>query len=440
MPLGNSESETTPLLRPATPPVAEPNRLGNGISRVNLIIVKDITCRNWYQQNYPPGSELPPDACKAPAVKQSFAVAITFLGTIEGIGILISMTTSGYFAARFGRKPVLMSYFALYITGVVALLSADASDGPFFYPFLIVWLILSALTSVLALELVCNMYVVDVVDPGERTASLSKLAGWGVVGAAPSWAIGGYISAFFDDNRLVFYLSIILMALALLYIVSFVPESFPRSQRDLLQRQREEELAHQNQFQRLLSSLFTPFKSLRLLKPMHNPATGRKGHRLVWCGIHALLTGIGELHALTIVIAWLTAEMDFQTSDTGLVMTSYALECAFVLLFIIPTVRRALTPLYTGSDSAQSETSSSEAQSTTPPSQKSSTKLDIHLAFASWVIGAIAMLCVGISKKKTGVHLSLGLWALSSARTPAFKSLAASSVEPILQGEALSAI
>ncbi|KIJ35414.1 hypothetical protein M422DRAFT_262379 [Sphaerobolus stellatus SS14] len=80
------------------------------------------------------------------------------------------------------------------------------------------------------------------------------------------------------------------------------------------------------------------------------------------------------------------------------------------------------------------------AQSTTSPSQKSSTKLDIHLAFASWVIGAIAMLCVGISKKKTGVHLSLGLWALSSPRTPAFKSLAASSVESILHGEALSAI
>ncbi|KIJ50810.1 hypothetical protein M422DRAFT_776796 [Sphaerobolus stellatus SS14] len=200
MPLDNNEGETTPLLRPTTPPAVGPKRL-NGISRATLIvpvflvarfsvhlpvtttvqIIEIITCQLWYKNNHPIGSELPPDACSAGPVKQSFAAAMTFLGIIEAVGTVISLTTSGYLAARYGRKPVMLAYFGLYIMGVFALLIAQEFDGPIVYPLLIIWLILHSLTDLLPLELISNMYVVDVVDPEERTAFLSKLAGWGIL-------------------------------------------------------------------------------------------------------------------------------------------------------------------------------------------------------------------------------------------------------------------
>ncbi|KIJ54075.1 hypothetical protein M422DRAFT_25042 [Sphaerobolus stellatus SS14] len=456
--MDREDDEATPLLRPQTPSIPSIIRkrldgLSPAIRIVPVLliarfaaylpttttfqIVRDIACLLWY--TYKKHDPNLPSDCNIGPVNQTFAAVMMVLGIMQSIGTLITMTTSGYFATRYGRKPVILTFFALFILSIVALLLAQALEGPIVYPLVLIWLILHCLTDALPLELVINMYVIDVIDPNERTAFLSILAGWGVLGISPSFLLGGVLSSYFKDVSLVFYTSAVSMALAFVYVLFLIPESFPKSKRDLIKRQREDERSRRrrNPLMKLLSNLVTPFESLRLLKPIRNPSTGRKSYRLVWCGLHAFVAGVGEIYTTAIVLIYLITERKFSPAETGLGLTIFTVGCVLVLLFVVPTVRRHLTPFYTRPDPVQSGTPSLQIPQ---DSQKYSTTLDVHIAFGSWVIGAVALVLVGISKTKTGVYLSLLLWSLCAGRMPVFKSLVACSVEPALQAEALSAV
>ncbi|KIJ48459.1 hypothetical protein M422DRAFT_247796 [Sphaerobolus stellatus SS14] len=287
------------------------------------------------------------------------------------------------------------------------------------------------------------MYVIDVIDPNERTVSLSKLTGWGLLGISPSFLLGRFLSPYFKDVSLVLSTSAGCMAIAFVYVLFLIPESFPKSKRDLIKRQREEELSLrcQNPLMKLLSNLLIPFESLRLLKPIHNASTGRKSYRLVWCGLHAFIVGFGEVSADFIVIFYLFTK--FSLAEVGLLDRLRPDEFDYGTHFGLALCRtnRSMafdTILYqTRSRSVRKFISFKHQRRI---HRKIYTALDVHITFGPWVIGAVALVLVGLSKTKTGMYRSLLLWAFCAGRMPVFTSLIAYSVEPALQAEALSAV
>lgn len=114
---------------------------------------------------------------------------------------MMSYSAVSFFANRYGRKPVILSILAMFLSSLVALLAAEMTSGLVNIILLAIWIILHVSSGSPTLVLATNMYVIDLVQPQHRhvplfpffivyfhadvlsrTAALSKITGWTVLG------------------------------------------------------------------------------------------------------------------------------------------------------------------------------------------------------------------------------------------------------------------
>ncbi|GJJ06128.1 hypothetical protein Clacol_000317 [Clathrus columnatus] len=167
-------------------PIALATRCASFLPSTTIIqIVETFVCRLWYETHHQPGRFPDAEACKIAPVKERFAGTMAALTTTETyltevFAAVLCNATIGYFASRYGRKPVILVLMGVNATGLLTILSFNLINGSNILPLLAVRMVAHGVGELI--PLVLNMIVVDVVAPNARTPKVSAMIGWGVLG------------------------------------------------------------------------------------------------------------------------------------------------------------------------------------------------------------------------------------------------------------------
>ncbi|KAJ6491559.1 MFS general substrate transporter [Mycena vulgaris] len=445
------DNECAPLLQPASVPPANRRWLSRHsgptlivplalICRVatllptttTLYILQQFICRSYYRahdpSHIPPDGRMPDAMCSLPAIEENFAAFVALVSLMDGIGSLGGYTVLSFLAARLGRRPALATLLAIGLSADTALISSTLVAPQLEVPLFLMWLIASSFSQVTLIAFLANIYMVDVVHEDSRTSALSSLAGWSALGSAISFSVGGTITTRSGNVLAVYFIGGALWVTALLYVWIILPESFSKSQREELRLER----ARQSQQTRSGLWRFLPrptgfLEPLKHLKPARDPRTGRRNWRLVICAVHMFFAGLGAGYGIASILTIVTSLYHYTPAETGYMLTSLSATSMFVLTLIIPFLVRVLRPRYARNSQSPANVDGVEATD----------RLDVHIAFVSWVIEASACIIFGFMETRPTQLAAVVLYGCAQGYAPAIRSLVAASVEPLKQGETL---
>ncbi|THV07769.1 MFS general substrate transporter [Dendrothele bispora CBS 962.96] len=420
-------------------PVALAFRLASTLpSTTTIYIVQQVVCRQYYLANdpdrIPPAGPMPDELCDAPSVQKIFSASMTVLTVLTGVGSLIAYSVLNHFTSRYGRKPGLLLTIGLQILSVSSLITSTYVPPMVELALLILWILAECVSTLSVGAFLVNLYVVDSISETTRTAALSSVYGWTVLGGAISFSVGGTLTTRSHNVLLVFWLAVSIMIVNFLYVLFVLPESFSEEKRLQLQKERAEERAKRlnqtgsNFVNRLQHALASPFEPLQALKPTVDTKTGKRNWRLIVCAIHGFLAEFGTYSAVTNMITYSTAVFNYKPATTGYLLTVTSLVSVGVLTVLIPAVVHVLRPLYR------------RRQSTPRDNLVSRDRLDIHVTMGSLVFEAASSIAYGQATNLAGHVVAIVLWGFGAGRSPVFRSIVAASVEPLKQGRTLAAI
>ncbi|KAN0087881.1 Major facilitator superfamily domain containing protein [Tylopilus felleus] len=439
-------SEPSRRLSPETfiIPVALATKLATQIQVTTLIdLVRKVVCRIWNASHGDPatlpsrGISSPELLCDAPEIAQHFSTVITILGAIEGLVVIAACGLLSRVSLQYGRKSALLIVLVAGIMGNCMIPWSQYMPNWLANWVFLVGMLFELFSGSLPYTYVINLYIVDVCVPEDRTAALSKVAGWAALGTCISYALGGFITTKTGNPLIVFYAAAAILAVTLIYVIAFLPESFSEEKRNAASRMLSEPSMDGSSETTRFASLHI-FEPLKMLIPTRS-LDGTRNWRLVWCAVHLFLFMAANAY---IGAAWLvlaTSKYHLTPAETGLFLTIVAVSSTIVLMAIVPSLVRFLRPYYrrkiirsllAGEDVIHNEALESEA----------SDRLDVHLAFMSCVAAAVFYLSAAASKTSTTLIFSAICIGLVSIHTPTTRSLVAGSVDPLKQGEALAAI
>ncbi|KAJ7471907.1 MFS general substrate transporter [Mycena latifolia] len=397
-------------------------------------ILQQFICRQYYRAHDP--ARIPPDGrmsdalCSLPAIEENYAAFIALVALMDGIGSLGGYAALSFLAARLGRRAALATVVAVGLGADTALICSTLVAPWLELPLFALWLISSSFSQVTLISFLANIYMVDLVHEDSRTSALSSLAGWSALGSVLSFSAGGTITTRGGNVLAVYFVGGALWTVALLYVWLVLPESFPKSKREALRLER----ARQTQETRTGRWRFIPrptgvLEPLKHLKPVRDPRTGRRNWRLVICAVHMFFVGLGGGYAVASLITIVTSLFHYTPAETGYTLTALSATNMFVLTIAIPLLVRVLRPLY--------------ARTRQPPdggAAEATDRLDVHIAFASWVIEAAAYIIFGFMRTRPTQLAAVILIGCGPGYVPAVRSVVAASVEPLKQGETLGMI
>jgi hypothetical protein len=306
---------------------------------------------------------------------------------------------------------------------------------------LIAFLFLQMFSGILTMTFIANIYTVDISSAEDRTPVLSAINGWATLGQAFSFAIGGLVTTQTDDPLIVYYISIFVLGAIFVYVLAFLPESFPEEKRDELRRRRlaqqnVETSARRNLSSRLISTIAIAFEPLKQLIPARK-ADGRKNWRVVYCAIHITIAMLASSYVPASLLLLYTTKYSYNAAQTGIVLTVLSLSAVFTLTYTTPSLIRVLRPMY-GRKVALSEDQQDPSDGTTVSAPTD--LLDVHIAFVSCVINAISYIIASATTTRVSHLIAVTVAGFSAAHAPIIRSLVVSSVDPLKQGEVLAAI
>ncbi|KAF8553677.1 hypothetical protein OG21DRAFT_1485253 [Imleria badia] len=193
------------------------------------------------------GGLSPPELCDAPEIARYFATVIAILGVVEGIISIAGCAVLSHISSHYGRKP---AFLLVLIAGVM---------GSCYLPnWLADWVFLAGMlfeffSGPLPYAYLVSIYIVDLCVPEDRTAALSKIAGWvalgldltsdlalslrpSLAGTCVSFTLGGSVTTKTGNPVIVFYMATAIYVATFINIASFLTESFPQERRSALSR------------------------------------------------------------------------------------------------------------------------------------------------------------------------------------------------------------
>ncbi|KAF7361353.1 MFS general substrate transporter [Mycena sanguinolenta] len=386
-------------------------------------ILQQFICRQYYRAHDP--ARIPPDGhmsdelCSLPAIDENYAAFIAIVALMDGIGSLGGYAALSFLAARLGRRAAMATILGIGLGADLALIFSTLVAPWLEVPLFALWLISSSFSQANLIAFVANIYLVDLVHEDDRTSALSSLTGWAVLGSVISFSIGGTITTRGGNGSST--------------CGSFSPESFPKAKRDALRAERQREQASRDGRWGILSRIAAVLAPLKLLKPAPDPQTGRQNWRLLICGVHMFLVGLGGGYAVASLVTIITSLYQYKPEETGYMLTALSGASMLVLTFAIPFLIRVLRPLYRRS-SAQSATAG-EAEGV-----EATDRLDVHIAVASLVIEATAYVTFAYMRTRATQLAAVIVVGCAAGYAPTVRSLVAASVEPLRQGETLGAV
>ncbi|KAF5349455.1 hypothetical protein D9757_012422 [Collybiopsis confluens] len=424
-------------------PVALVARLSSSIpTSTTVYIVQQNVCRFYYRAHdpsrIPVEGPMPDELCDAPGVQQQFSAVVASIGVLTGIACVIGYSVLSHLSSTYGRKPAIILVLALGLSSNVSLLlSTWHRVGEIAEVVLLVlWILFDSFASLFLFVFLATTYVVDLVDAENRSRLLSSVYGWGLLGGALAFSLGGIVTTQTHDVLLVFRAATVLNVLNLLFTIFFLPESFSKERREELRRRAAEETQHRQGgfFQMIISKLGAAFSPVRMLKPVYNQNTGKRNWRLVWCALHIFIGEIGSSYTPTIAVIFLTVKFNYKPDETGFILAFISLAYAFTNTVIIPAIIPALRPLYNRKVLRESDTGDQNTVS------NGTDRIDIHISVISWMAEMVGFLLFSYMTSTAGQYFAISIVALGAGKAPLFRSIVAASVEPLKQGETIAAI
>nr|GAT53110.1 tetracycline-efflux [Mycena chlorophos] len=412
-------------------PIAMVCRLATRLpSTTTFRIIEQLLCRFYYSTNdpsqLPPSGRIPSHLCAVPEVKQWYASTMTILALSDGIGSIVAYTLLSFISSRTGRKPAILFVVAAGLVANVAIIAFKLGESQSLYlqaALMILWMLFNSFSQPLIMVFATNMYLVDLVEVEQRTATLSSLWGWSTLGSALSFAIGGTITTTSDKDLPVYFVSGTIWVVLFLYIILLLPESFPKYKRD-------QELAAATNSGGL-GSLLEP---LVQLLPRRDPEAGVKQWRLAICALHVLLVDLGGAYSITALIVYLTGVERYTPQEMGYVLTTLTFVGAAVLTLVVPRLVAVLRRRYSISGAT---------------AKSARDRVDIHLIFLAWCIDAMGFIVLGLVSGRVAQLGAVVVIGCGAPRAPILRSLVASSasstagvgaVDPLVQGQTLAAV
>ncbi|KAG1728590.1 MFS general substrate transporter [Suillus paluster] len=420
-------------------PLAIATRLTATLPSTTLLgVVQSVVCRLWLTANgdLPPDGQISKELCAVPEVEKTYAAVISALVIFDGLGVACSGIS--YISSRFGRKPAILGVIAISFSGYSLLVCSQYLPGWLEASTMITALFIQTFSNTLTMMFLVNIYAVDVSSAEDRTPVLSAINGWATLGQVVSFAIGGLITTKTNDPLIVYYISISILGAMFVYVSAFLPESFPEEKRNELRHQRlaQQKNTRQNSSNRLISAIAVAFEPLKQLVPTRN-ADGRRNWRVVYCAIHIIIATLANSYAPVSLLLLYTTKYSYNPAQTGMLLTTSSLSAVFSLTYMIPSLIRALHPIY-----AKKAALPEDQQGTSDDTVVSTSTdlLDVHITFISWVVNALAYIMAAATSTRI-LHLTaVTIIGFSAAHTPIFRSLVVSSADPLKQGEVLAAI
>ncbi|KAJ7334830.1 major facilitator superfamily domain-containing protein [Mycena albidolilacea] len=398
-------------------------------------ILHQFICRRYYLTHdparIPPDGRMPDELCALPVIDESYAAFMALVALMDGIGSLGGYAALSFLAARLGRRAAMATVLGVGLGADLALIASTLVAPRLEVPLFALWLISASFSQANLVAFVTNIYLVDLVHEDNRTSALSSLAGWAALGSVLSFSVGGTITTRGGNLLAVYMVAGTLWIIGLLYVWLVLPESFPKAKRDALRRERQRQVTPGRW--RVLSGPAAVLAPLKHLAPVRDLQTGRRNWRLLICAVHMLLVGLGGGYAVASIVTIVTSLYQYKPHETGYMLTALGGTNMFVLTLAIPFLVRVLRPLYRRSSIQLPMGDDAEVVEATD-------RLDVHIAFVSWVTEAAACLIFGYMRTRATQLAAVILIGCGPGYGPAVRSLVAASVEPLKQGETLGAI
>ncbi|KAN0087878.1 Major facilitator superfamily domain containing protein [Tylopilus felleus] len=420
-------------------PVVFLSTLAGGITVTTFIeVIRQLICRFWHRMHGFPTTLITvgpstPDICNAPEIARYFALALATLGAVGSIISIAGCGMFSRFSSHYGRKPAILIGL---IAGMTSSCMITASQHMPYW--LSDWVFLMGMLFGMfssPLSYLTDMYIVDACAPDDRTAALSKISGWSGLAASISFTLGGSITTKTGNPLIVFHASTVLLAAAFVYVASYLPESFPEEKRNALSSMRPEcsvdGVPATTRFAVL--HIFEPFK---MIIPTRR-SDGTRNWRLAWCAAHIFVFTVASSYATDACLVLATTIYHLTPEDTGLFFTVMSVSSTIALMVIVPQLVRFLGPHYRRKILRSEEEGMLGREGR---ELEISDRLHVHLAVASCIISAVAVLGAGTATTQ-GTFIFYGIFiGLSCVRSPTIRSLVAGSVDPLQQGEALAVV
>ncbi|KAG1863633.1 MFS general substrate transporter [Suillus subalutaceus] len=422
-------------------PLAVATRLTSTLPTTTLLgVIQSVICRLWLisNGNLPPGGEISEELCAVPEVDKTYATVISAILISQGLGAMVACSVVNHISSRLGRKPVILGTVAISFLGYSLMVCSKYLSEWLEASVLIVSLLLQMFSGTLTMTFIVNVYTVDITGAEDRTPILSAINGWAVLGQTVSFAIGGFVTTKTNDPLIVYYISIFLLGAIFVYVLAFLPESFPEEKRDELRRQRsaQQASAHQKLSSRLISTIAIAFEPLKQLVPARK-AGGSQNLRVLCCAIHIMITTLADVYTPAALLMLYITKYNYSPAQTGIVLTTLSLSAVFSLTYAIPSLIRVLRPIY-----AREVTLPEDQQDPSDDTalSMSTDLLDIHIVFVSLFINAVAYIMASATTTHVSHLIAVAAVGLGGAHGPIVRSLVVSSVDPLKQGEVLAAI
>ncbi|CAE6416254.1 unnamed protein product [Rhizoctonia solani] len=405
-----------------------------------------IACHFWYSTHdpskIPESGNIPEELCQAPGVQEMFARIVQIIVLVDICGAVITSSPIGTLSAKFGRKPLLIIAALIFAISPLVLLVALYQGS---LVLIIVSTAMAAVGGPRQLSLLTTMFIVDVAaDPGPI---LSILEGSVYFGLAISFALGGLITRWSGNLTYVFWVQAAICTVLLIYIIVAIPESFgwekrvaraaeiaaersrgrQRTSRPTLSRSRSVSIERVQEGVQESASAFS--RPIALIWPKRNPMTGKRNKRLLLLSIGVLLAYAGSSYAGTAYLVYATNRFHATPDQNGYLLSAIAAGKAIYLLIFFPLILKAGHRVYLKNRSRE-----------TKPKNSLGSQFDAHLLAFSLLVESLALLGVGLSTNKVAANTCMFILVLGSGSAPCTSALVSASVEPLAQGEALSAI
>ena len=147
---------------------------------------------------------------------------------------------------------------------------------------------------------------------------LSRLQGAGFLGAAPAYALGGFITLRFGTFTCL-AVGAILVAINIAFTMVFLPETLGEAGRvELSDSDEAANGAHQgNPFRQIFNSTRAVFAPLVALVPLKDSVTGRRDPRLMLFGFAVFLYYMGNTYVANLLLAYGTTVLRLTPADVS---------------------------------------------------------------------------------------------------------------------------
>lgn len=292
--------------------------LAFSVTQVPLIYIFGVfTCDEYYKTH--PG----PHDCRIHEIEASTARAVALLGAGTTVFGVFNLFFTGWCIKAFGvKRALLLTVFFPAVRLVVQNVGVECGSG---LGIIIIEAsqVITVVGGPVGYLLALSSFATEIVEAPERTATLGRLSGCGMMGTSLGFLTGGYLGDVFSIAA-PFRLTLALFVVSFLYILLFLPDI--------------KNAEVENRAAKSLSGFLDP---LRMFTPQRWTLINGKiqvQYGVLLLGIGTFLGVLSYSYVPTLLQMYSTDVFDFGTRENGILISLNSLVRGLFLTFAFPTI------------------------------------------------------------------------------------------------------